>query len=120
MPAGFYKGKEIAIKSGYSQEIDDRYKDISIDIETFLDINVKTEKLLMVSLRIALSLFTSVWHLKPEHSLVFNDFFASEDLEKIKEKLCWMEIQFPEYFLMKPLHPFSALPMLSRDEQKIA
>jgi len=36
-----YKGKEIAIKSGYSQEIDDRYKDISIDIETFLDINVR-------------------------------------------------------------------------------
>jgi len=60
LPAGFIKVREIAIKSGYSQEIDDRYKDISIDIETFLDINVKTEKTVNVSLRIALSLFTAI------------------------------------------------------------
>lgn len=95
----FYKGNEITMKSGYSQEIDDLYKNISIDIESFLDINVKTEKIVNGFFKDCFITISS--DVAPETGTfpsVFNDFFASEDLEKIKEKLCWLEIQFPEIF----------------------
>jgi hypothetical protein len=95
----FYKGNEIDVKSGYSQEIDDLYKDISIDLESFMDINTKTEKIINGFFKDSFITISSA--VTPETGTfpaVFYDFYTSEDLEKIKEKLCWLEIQFPEIF----------------------
>ena len=65
-----------------------------MDIEKFLDINIKTEKIINDSLPIPLSSITG--SLIPESGIypaVFKEFYEDEQLDKINEKLVWIEIE---------------------------
>lgn len=115
----FQKEKEIVVKSGFSTEVDDQYKEVSIDIESFLDINIKTEKI--INSFFTDNFITICSDVLPEIGYfpsVFSDFYALEDLEKIKEKLCWLEVQFPEILPSDALNSLfctpNAFPVMNR------
>ncbi|HLO57288.1 MAG TPA: hypothetical protein VK179_00965 [Bacteroidales bacterium] len=103
----FHQGTEIEVKSGYSREIENIYNEISVDIESFLDINSKTEK--AVTGFFEEHFITIAGDMLPKadiHPAVFKEFYNESELEKIKEKLCWIEIRFPEIF---PPDAFSSI-----------
>lgn len=100
----FDSGKEIRTKSGFSEAVDSLYKEATIDIAGFLDINLKTEKKINrffedCFLTVTDDYLPEMRKYLPE----FVDFFAVDELEKLKEKLGWIEIDFPEIFPVESL-----------------
>jgi hypothetical protein len=115
----FIDGKEISTKSGFSDSVESLYKDVTIDISSFLDINLKTEK--KVNQFFEESFVTITEDVLPEkykYIPLFADFFPIDELEKLKEKLAWIEISLPEIFPVESIVSVfctpNAFPVLNR------
>ena len=112
-------GIEIPVKSGYSDEIDEKYKSETVDILSFLDINLKTEKKIN-------SLFESnfitiegdIIPARKKYTADLTEFFPVEELSKLKDDLCWIKIEFPEVFpveyLPSTICTLNSFPVLNR------
>jgi len=112
-------GRGIKSKSGFSNFVDSFYKDVTLDIASFLDINIKTEKRINGFFEDRfITLTEDVLPEKKKYPPEFTDFFPVDELEKLKEKLSWIEIDFPEIFPMKFLASTfctpNAFPVLNR------
>ena len=115
----FADGKKIETKSGYSYEIEDRYKTTDSDITSFIDLNLKSEK--KINNFFENSFVTVAEDVLPEKKKYpeeFTSFFSSDALEKLKDELCWLEIDFPEVFpaefLISTFCTPNAFPVLNR------
>jgi len=115
----FDDGKVIKTKNGFSSAIDALYKDATLDIRSFLDINLKIEKRINRFFEGSFVTITEdVLPVKSKYVPEFTDFFAIDDLEKLKEKLAWIEISFPEIFPVESIASvfctLNAFPVLNR------
>ncbi len=115
----FANGKKIRTKSGFSDEVERKYKAATIDITSFLDINLKTEK--KINLFFEDSFITITEDILPDarkYPPEFIEFFANDELEKLNEELNWIEVEFPEIFPVEFLASVfcspNAFPVLNR------
>jgi len=104
-------GKSIPVKSGFSVELDNKYKCETIDILSFLDINLKTEKKVNgLFENNFITITASIMPDKKKYPSELTEFYPGEDLEKLKEDLCWIRIEFPEVFPVEFLTSTICLP----------
>jgi hypothetical protein len=92
-------GKSISVKKGYSYDVESKFKGESSDILSFLDINLKTEK--RINHFFEDSFITITDDISSEtrkFPIEFEDSFKSEELDKLKEELCWIKVELPEIF----------------------
>jgi hypothetical protein len=115
----YVEGKNVPAKSGFSPDVDNIYKFETSDILSFLDISLKTEKQIN-------SLFESnfititgdIMPVKKKFPPEFTNYYRGEDLDKMKEDLCWIQIELPEVFPVEFLASTfctpNAFPVLDR------
>jgi hypothetical protein len=115
----YVDGKCISIKNGFSNEVINKYKSETIDILSFLDINLKTEK--KINSLFETNFITITEDILPEKNKfpsVLNGFYGVEDIKKLKEDLRWIEIELPEVFpveyLISTFCTINAFPVLNR------
>ncbi|HBE42302.1 MAG TPA: hypothetical protein DDW27_14055 [Bacteroidales bacterium] len=118
--ARFSSGEiNIPVKSGFSFEIDNKYKSETLDILSFLDINLKTEKKINSLFEgNFVTIACDTMPTKKKYPLELNDFFAEEDLAKLKEDLCWIKVELPQVFpvgyINSTICTINTFPVLNR------
>lgn len=109
----------VTVDYGYSRVVEEKYNYETMDISSFLDINLKTEKkIIQLFEEQYITITQNTFTEKQKFPDEFEDFFESDDLQKIREELTWIEIEFPEIFPMEYLSETfctpTAVPMINR------
>lgn len=113
------KGKAISLKKGYNEEIESRYASETIEISSYLDINLKTEKTILQFFEPHFFTITQdILPGKTKYPEEFQNLFDIESLEKLKDELHWIRIDFPEIFPKEHLSSsfclINAFPVINR------
>lgn len=115
----FMDGKSLSVKTGFSKEIDRQYDSETTDINSYLNLNIKTEK--RITQFFENQFITITDDSLPVHQSFpseFPDFYQSGTIDKLTEELCWIEIKFPEIFPVSKLSGThvspTAFPVLNR------
>ena len=115
----FIDGVKVNTKSGVNETIDSRYGSELTDIINVLNINLKMEKKILQFFEDHYITITD--DILPEKSFFpeeFRDFFVAEELDKLKEEVRWIKIEFPEIFPVEFLRSTfctpTAIPVLNR------
>jgi hypothetical protein len=93
------EGKNVSIKTGFSDKVEFKYKSDTNDILNYLDINIKTEGKIINMFKT--NFITITEDILPEKRLfpsVFTEFYSEDELKNCKEELLWMEVELPEVF----------------------
>ena len=111
--------REIGTKRGFSQDIELRYKAISIDISNFLDINLKTEnKINMFFENNFITITDDILPVKINYPDKFLEYFNVDELDNLKEEIHWLEVEFPDIFpselLTSTFCSLNAFPVMNR------
>ena len=119
MAKWFIDGKEAILKEGYNHEIQEKYASETIEISSYLDINLKTEKTILQFFEP--HFFTIIHDILPgktKYPEEFQNLFDAESLEKLKDELHWIRIDFPEIFPKEHLSTsfclINAFPVINR------
>jgi hypothetical protein len=95
----FADNKSVAVKNGFNNEIENKHNSETSDISSYLDINLKTEKRINQFFEDHFITITeNILPGKRRFPEEFSDFFSSDDLDKLKDELYWIEIELPEIF----------------------
>lgn len=115
----FLNGSPLPIKNGFNEAIDRQFEAENTDINSFLDINIKTEK--KITQFFANQFITITGDKQPALARFpeeFQDYYESEQLDNLVEELCWIKIEFPEIFpasnLISTQVSPTAFPILNR------
>ena len=115
----FINEKETLLKKGYSHEIEKKYALETIEISSYLDINLKTEKAILQFFEPHFFTITQdILPAKTKYPEEFQKLFDIESLEKLKDELHWFRIDFPEIFPKEHLSStfcmINAFPVVNR------
>ncbi len=115
----FNDGKIISTKTGFSNDVEDKYKNETTDIFSYLDINLKTEKKINNLFESHFITITDdVFPEKKKYPALLGSYYSNEELKCFKEDLCWLEIELPEVFPVEYLTAtfcaLNAFPVINR------
>jgi hypothetical protein len=112
-------GKKIRTKMGFSHDVEEKYKAVSIDITNFLDINLKTEKKINLFFEDSfITISDDILPVKIKYPNEFTEYFKVDDLDNLKEEINWIEVEFPDMFppelLISTFCTINAFPVMNR------